>query len=112
MNSIIRFFCSSILLLGLQGCVITDPKPEDCQTKQIVVRSISEGPSNDIVFYADNGDFYYINRGLEKGLELDGLRDSLLNKSVNLHLANTLMGSSNHIAQLSVDGQVVYTEFD
>jgi hypothetical protein len=92
--------------------VIADPKPEDCETKQIVVRSISEGPSYDIIFHSDSNDFYYINRGLENGLELDALRDSLLNKSVNLHLANTLVGSSNHIAQLSVDGQVVYTEFD
>ena len=112
MSSITKWLCMALVFLGLQSCVITDPKAEDCEQKQMVVSSISEGPSYDIVFHSENGDFYYINRGLENGLELDSLRDSLLNKSVNLHLANTLVGSSKHIAQLSVDGRVVYTEFD
>ena len=79
---------------------------------EVVVEAISEGTSYDIMFTATNGDFYYINRGLEQGLELEQLQDQILNKKVNLHLAKTIAGTSNHIAQLAVDGEVIYTEFD
>jgi hypothetical protein len=42
-------------------------------------------------------------------LTLEGVR--ILNKKVNLHLANTMMGASNHIAQLAIEDEVVFTEF-
>ena len=79
---------------------------------EVVVSQISEGTSYDIMFTATNGDFYYINRGLEQGLDLEQLQDQLLNKKVNLHLAKTIAGTSNHIAQLAMNSEVIYTEFD
>ncbi len=79
---------------------------------EVVVSQISEGTSYDIMFTATNGDFYYINRGLEQGLDLEQLQDQLLNKKVNLHLAKTIAGTSNHIAQLAMNREVIYTEFD
>ena len=77
----------------------------------MTVSSIYEGGVKDIVFANANGDFYYINRGLERGLTLAEMEQKVLNKKVTLHLANTLMGTSNHIAQLAVENDVIFTEF-
>lgn len=111
MNSIIKINAVLLSCIWLQGC-ITHPEIEDSERIEIVVSSITEGASYDIVFHNVDSHFYYINRGLEKGLTLDMLRDSLLNKSVTLHLANTVIGTSNHIAQLSRENRIYYTEFD
>ena len=98
----------SILLIS---CVIQNPQPEECKIKEITVTNISEGTSNDIVIKDAGTDFYYINRGLEQGLSIEELNTQLLNKKVTLHLPKYWIGTSEHIAQLSFDNKVVYTEF-
>ncbi|MEL6809929.1 MAG: hypothetical protein AAFP76_01190 [Bacteroidota bacterium] len=100
------------LIFLFQSCLIQNLKPKNCEVKEIEVVKIYEGGVKDIVFAESNGDFYYINRGLEQGLTLEEMEFKVLNKKVTLHLANTLMGSSNHIAQLAIKDEVVYTEFE
>ena len=58
-----------------------------------------------------NADFYYINRGLEQGLNLDALNAKVLNKTVTLHLPKMIYGTSNHIAQLVLGEDIIYSEF-
>ena len=99
------------ITLSFQSCLIRNPKPEDCSVKQITVSKIAEGSSYDIVFHNDNNDSYYINRGLERGLNLDSLNAKVLNKTVTLHLANVFYGASGHIAQLAIDDEIIFTEF-
>jgi hypothetical protein len=99
------------LFLMLNGCVIQNPKPDECEVKKIVVHKIYEGGEKDIVFSEANGEFYYINRGLEQGYTLEGMEQKVLNKKVTLHLPNTLMGTSNHIAQMALEDEVVFSEF-
>lgn len=99
------------LFFMLKSCIIQNPKPEDCKIKEITVSRISEGSTFDIVFHEVDGDFYYINRGLDRGLTLEGIEQRVLNKKVTLHPANTVLGTSNHIAQLIIEGEVVFTEF-
>ncbi len=102
-----------IALIGV-SCIIKDPKPEDCVIQTETIINIKEGTSFDIVFSDSHGDHYYINRGLERGLNLDSLNAKVLNKSVNLHLAKVLGGLviSEHITQLSVDDAIIFTEFN
>jgi len=100
-----------VLVFVLNGIIIQNPSPEDCETKELMVTRIYEGGVKDIVFANASGDFYYINRGLEQGFTLEAMEAKVLNKKVTLHLANTLIGSSNHIAQLTVDNEVIFTEF-
>lgn len=95
----------------LKGCIIHNPNPEECVVKEITVLRIYEGGVKDIVFAEENGDFYYINRGLELGHTLEGMEQQVLNKKVTLHLAKTIAGTSNHIAQLALGNEVIYTEF-
>ena len=103
----------SILLVVLitKSCIISNPKPEECEIVTATIASITEGSSFDIVLHDSAGDYYYINRGLEQGLTLQGLKNSVLNKEATLHLPKFAIGTSEHIAQLTVDGTVLYTEF-
>lgn len=113
MNYTIKRFALLLMLpLFAASCIIQNASPEDCITKEITVNEIVEGSSYDIVFKENSGDLYYINRGLERGLTMDDLNEQVLNKKVTLHLYKFWFGTSEHISQLSVDDQVVFTEFN
>lgn len=100
------------IILTLQSCVINNPTEKTSVEKTIVVDSIYEGGVKDIVFAEENGDFYYINRGLEQGFTIEGLETQVLNKTVTLHLANTIWGNNTpHIAQLALNDSLIYSEF-
>ncbi len=106
--------CSLIIgyFLVLKSCIIQNPKPEECEVISLKVTKITEGTSYDIVFHNGSRDFYYINRGLEQGLNLDSLKTKVLNKTVTLHLAKVLGGRvSNHISQMALGNEIIYTEF-
>lgn len=95
----------------LKSSIIQDPNPADSEVKEITVSRISEAGTLDIVFHETNGDFYYIDRGLEQVPTLEGIEQQVLNKKVTLHLANTIIGTSNYIARLAVKDEIVFTEF-
>jgi len=96
----------------LTSCIINNTKPEECVIETVKITKITEGPSYDIVFHDDGSDFYYINRGLENGLNLDSLNAKVLNKTVTLHLAKVLGGiTSEHISQMTLGDEIIYTEF-
>ncbi len=102
---------SLLLALVCFSCIVQNPKRENCEVVTIFVDSIYEGGVKDVVFAEPNGDFYYINRGLEQGLILEELRSRLLNKKVTLHLAKVLGGiTSEHISELALNNEVIYTE--
>ncbi len=101
-----------IILLLLKSCIIQNPKPEECAVIDVKITKITEGTSYDILFHDDGTDFYYINRGLEQGLNLDSLKTKVLNKTVTLHLAKIAGGiTSEHISQLALGNDIIYTEF-
>ncbi len=108
MKNILFLFSISLIL---NSCIISNPHPEDCIIQEIIITEISEGTSNDIVIKDGGFDYFYINRGLEKGLTLKYLNNTLLNKKVTLHLPKFWIGTSEHIAQLSIVNEIVYTEF-
>ena len=107
--SLIIFICISAF-----SCVIHNPEPEECYVQTETIISIKEGSTIDIVFSDTHGDHYYINRGLEMELNLDSLNAKVLNKSVTLHLPKLLRGivTSEHIAQLKVGEEIIFTEFN
>ena len=112
MKKLIFPFATIVFFVIIFSCIIRNPKPDDCVIKTVEVSKISEGSSYDIVFHNPDGDFYYINRGLEQGLNLDSLNAKILNKTVTLHLAKLPLGTSHHISQLAVGEEVLFTEFD
>ena len=110
---IVPFFALTFFAI-VSSCIIHNPKPENCEIVNANITKISEGSTNDIVFIDSRGDRYYINRGLEQGLNLQDLNASVLNKTVTLHLAKVIGGiaTSEHIAQLAVDSNIIFTEFE
>jgi len=95
-----------------KSCIIQNPQPKDCIVIDVKVNKITKGSTKDIVFHDDGTDFYYINRGLEQGLNLDSLKTIVLNKTVTLHLAKVLGGvTSEHISQMALGNDIIYTEF-
>ena len=94
----------------LQSCIV-NPEPDSCEVVIMKVTKIYEGGVKDIVIDNSENNQYYINRGLESGLEIEILKHKLLNKEVTLHLAKTVFGESRHIAQLAANDSIYYTEF-
>ena len=114
MRKLILYFTTFILVsVCAYSCVIHNPTPEECYVQTETIISIKEDSSFDIVFSDMHGDHYYINRGLEIGLNLDSLNVKVLNKTVTLHLPKLLGGlvTSEHIAQLQVGEEIIFTEF-
>ncbi len=108
-----RIFLFITVVFTLQNCIISNPQPEDCEVRTIVVSSIIAGSDYDIFFTSKKGDRYYINRGLEQGLTLKSLKKIALNQEATLHLPKfALTGVSTHIAQLEINDRIIYTEFD
>ena len=102
------------VIILFHSCLISNPKPEECSVGEVTIVKITEGSSYDIVFHSSDGDRFYINRGLQQGLNLDSLNAEVLNKTVTLHLARMLQGTitSEHIAQLAIGDKIIYTEFE
>ncbi|GAB5563673.1 MAG: hypothetical protein Wins2KO_07360 [Winogradskyella sp.] len=109
---IITILVIVIPLLIFRSCVIYNPNPSDCTIVSTKITAIKEGGSYDIVFKDSENESYYINRGIEQGLNLDSLKTNVLNKTVTLHIANLLFGPTKHISQMRVDDQIIFTEFD
>jgi len=106
-------FLASALLLTFTSCIIQNPKPDECEIVTAKIIKITKGPSYDIVFHDNGTDYYYINRGLERGLNFDSLNAKVLNKTVTLHLAKVLGDiTSEHISQLAIGNEIIFTEFD
>ncbi|WP_452224911.1 hypothetical protein [Lacinutrix chionoecetis] len=106
----------SIFYLGYKAILAgtySEPEAGACKIQTEKIIKISEGISKDIVLKDANGDKYYINRGLQRGLNLESLRSKVLNKTVTLHLPKLLGGriSSENIAQIAVGNNIIFTEF-
>ena len=112
-NGILLLFLALLLpYLFLRSCVIYKPKAKNCEIVSAKITALRAGPTFDIQFKTDKGKTYYINRGIESGLNLDSLNAKVLNKTVTLHLPKMIYGPSKHIAQLAIEDQVIYTEFN
>lgn len=111
-NGILLLFLAILLpFLFLRSCVIYNPKAKNCEVVTVTVTALKAGPTYDIQFKTTSGTTYYINRGIESGLNLDSLNAKVLNKTVTLHLPKMIYGPSKHIAQLAIEDQILYTEF-
>ena len=80
--------------------------------------AIYEGSGYDIYIAIENIERpFYINRGLQLGLNLDSLNEQVLNKTVTLHCINrwtpfTTDGIHPHISKLQLDEQVIFNEIN
>ncbi|WP_458628494.1 hypothetical protein [Winogradskyella sp. PC D3.3] len=85
-KSIIAVAVVILLVLLFNSLVIYNPKSAECKIVTVKIIELRAGPTYDIQFKDRNGDTYYINRGIESGLNLDSLNVKVLNKTVTFAL--------------------------
>lgn len=97
---------------------ISNVGPNDVVPVSGKVTVIYEGSGSDIYITIENIERpFYINRGLQLGLNLDSLNEQVLNKTVTLHCINrwtpfTTDGIHPHISKLQLNGQVIFNEIN
>lgn len=82
------------------------------------VSAVSEGGVKDLVFkLKDDKTSYYINRGLENGFSLEKAQKDFVGKKVVLNYAKSWTPlaptgtSCKHITYLTLDGNIIYSEW-
>ncbi len=91
--------------------MIDNPKPEECDIIEITITDVYQ-TLNNIVFVDLNADSYYINRVSNKNLSSEYFRQNYLNKKATLHLLKYWIGTSEHISQLAINDEIIFTEFE
>lgn len=113
---IVGLACLGLGILTLRPVPI--PVEKDCLSLTGIVSEVYEAGTKDVVFKLQGLDkTFYINRGLERGLDLTKLRAELTNKEIvilypkywtPLDPAN----SARHVSKIECDGRTVFTEID
>lgn len=105
-----------LLILVFQRVPVTSEG--ECLVEAGVVANIYESGSKDITFTLyNNRNRYYVNRGLERGLNLAGLKSELVGRQVVIKYPKywTPLDPQNkirHIAKIEYDGETIFSEFD
>lgn len=96
--------------------IIVPSNPAECIVAEGKVSKIFEGGIKDVVFKLEGHDtYYYINRGLEQGLELNQLQEDLIGNNVTIKYPKhwTLFNinkASRHLSILEYDGKEIFNE--
>jgi len=117
MTTVQRFFIAMFVLIAafiafvLVFLWLPKATPENLIKVRGTLEDIKTGGENDVVFKL-KGDYhtYYINRGLEQGLDIDSLKMHLLQKEIDIYLVKMRFNliSPSHIAKVVSDNKVVY----
>ena len=110
---------SGLIFIAL-GLMIFRPVPipneKDCLSLKGTVVEIYEAGVNDIVFKLEGLDKeFYVNRGLERGLDLAELRSQMTNKEILIKYPKYWTpldpgNSTRHISKIECDGRIIFTE--
>ena len=110
-----------LVFLGL-GILIFRPVPipdeKDCSSLKGTVSEVYEGGVNDVVFKLQGFDKeFYVNRGIERGLDMKKLKADLTNKEIVIWYPKYWTpldpgNSSRHVSKIECEGMTVFTEID
>ena len=94
------------------------PEEEDCLIATGTVVQIYEAGVKDVVFrLKDQARSFYINRGLERGLDLAKLRGQLINQEITIKYPKywTPLDPGNatrHVSKIEFNGETIFTEIN
>lgn len=111
----------TLTLLVLLGMIfvfrpVPIPAEKDCLSTKGIVAEIYESGVKDVVFrLKGQGSTYYINRGLERGLDLVKLKSALINQEITVKYPSyrTLLDPGNsvrHISKIEYSGETLFSE--
>ena len=111
---------SFILIVSLIAVLIFRPVPivpESMAISEIgIVKEIYSNKGNDVIFIMLNTDRkFYINRGLENGLELNNLKEKLIGNSIVMKYPKYWTpldwnNSIRHISKVEFKNEVIFNE--
>ena len=102
---VITFVICTLVLSFMIFKMVPVESEDNSVILQGLVVDIYEAGAKDIVFKLDNDNFnYYINRGLEAGMDIDDLKDKLIGNTIEIkyHM------HSRHIYKLKHNDDVLF----
>ncbi len=106
---------SVIILLSLTLRPVPSLPENELSIASGTVANIFEGGEKDIVFrLKETDEMFYINRGLEQGLEIEALKKQLMGNQITLKypeywsLLNN--GSTHHVSKVEYKGETIFSE--
>ena len=110
----LAFFAVAILALR----PVPIPEEKDCLSVTGTVTEVSEGGVKDVVIrLSGRKEYYYVNRGLERGLNLKALKEQLTGQEIVMKYPDYWtpldpVRSSIHISKIEHRGRTLFTEMD
>jgi hypothetical protein len=112
------FLVAGIYIFGMTARPVTYSR-ENSATVKAVVSKIKAGGLQDIAITLDRvRGLFYINKGVTRGISVEHLNTQLLHKEVTILYAEpqglsrlSPMTTSNHITEVRLGENVIYTEF-
>lgn len=111
---------SLILIVSIIAVLIFRPVPIVSESKAIseigIVKEIYSNKGNDVIFIMLNTDRkFYINRGLENGLELNNLKEKLIGNSIVIKYPKYWTpldwnNSIKHISKVEFKNEIIFNE--
>ena len=111
---------SFILIVLIIAVLIFRPVPIVSESKAIseigIVKEIYSNKGNDVIFVMLNTDRkFYINRGLENGLELNNLKEKLIGNSIVMKYPKYWTpldwnNSIRHISKVEFKNEIIFNE--
>ncbi len=111
---------SFILIVSIIAVLIFRPVPIVYESKAIseigIVKEIYSNKGNDVIFVMLNTDRkFYINRGLENGLELNNLKEKLIGNSIVMKYPKYWTpldwnNSIRHISKVEFKNEIIFNE--
>ena len=111
---------SLILIVSIIAVLIFRPVPIVSESKAIseigIVKEIYSNKGNDVIFVMLNTDRkFYINRGLENGLELNNLKEKLIGNSIVMKYPKYWTpldwnNSIRHISKVEFKNEIIFNE--
>ena len=111
---------SFILIVSIIAVLIFRPVPIVSESKAIseigIVKEIYTNKGNDVIFIMLNTERkFYINRGLENGLELNNLKEKLIGNSIVMKYPKYWTpldwnNSIRHISKVEFKNEIIFNE--
>ena len=111
---------SFILIVSIIAVLIFRPVPIVSESKAIseigIVKEIYSNKGNDVIFVMLNTDRkFYINRGLENGLELNNLKEKLIGNSIVMKYPKYWTpldwnNSIKHLSKVKFKNEIIFNE--
>lgn len=107
------FVCAAIAVLRPVPIVSL----AECETVNGVLAAVSEGGTNDVCLRIESHPYkmFYINRGIESGLDIEELQNKLVGKNVTIAHPNYWtpfdpFSSTRHVSRLTTGDLVLFDE--